>query len=122
MKIFEFVQSQITDLICISYFRQWKLCREIDAYIDNFEKSSNHLHYSLKIPDPGEYCLVKQEEEFYRGKVIDFTYDETDKMKVFLVDIGETIETDMDNVYNIPERLLKTLPFQVSNRIFPLLV
>lgn len=91
--------------------------REIDNYIEEVEESSNGGDNSLETPDIGEYCLAKFEDKFRRGKVIGAKFGENILLEVFFVDFGNTIETEMFNVYNIPIHLLKRIPFQVW-RIF----
>lgn len=69
---------------------------------------------SLNTPDIEMPCLVKVDNCFFRGKIIDVIFDiETCDLKVFLVDTGETVSVDSTNVFEIPENLVEMCPYQV---------
>lgn len=94
------------------FFRIGDLYEKIDKYIESIPDLNADL--SLDCPDIGEYCLVKHRDKFNRGKVIEVEYGAEIRLKVFCVDIGWTLSTELENVYNIPTELLKYIPFQVK--------
>lgn len=89
--------------------RHKELQRTIDEYINSLGKDPD---CSIECPDIGEYCLVKCDEKFDRGKIIGVDYSDI-SIKIFCVDTGAVVTTGLDQVYDIPDHLLKKLPFQV---------
>lgn len=66
----------------------------------------------MDCPDIGEYCLVDYDGGFNRGKVVGVEYPAI-MLTVFCVDIGITVRTAVENVYDLPKDLLEMCPFQV---------
>lgn len=65
-------------------------------------------------PDIDKYCLVHNDDYFTRGKIYEVEYNENGcLLKVFLVDIGKTIEVNYTEVFEIPDHLIEMAPFQV---------
>lgn len=89
--------------------RRQELQRAIDKHIKNFEMDPD---CSIECPDIGEYCLVKCDSKFDRGKIIGVDYSDV-SIKIFCVDTGAVVTTGLDHVYDLPDHLLKKLPFQV---------
>lgn len=91
--------------------RTRKLYYEIDKYAaENIESAKDE---SLNTPDVDMPCLVKVVDRFYRGKIIDVTFDQRCELQVFLVDTGETVSVDSTNVFEIPEHLVEMCAYQV---------
>lgn len=116
----KFQRHESTPFIFIHSFncRRKKLQRAIDEHINHLGKD---LDCSIECPDIGEYCLVKCGEKFDRGKIIGVDYSDI-SIKIFCVDTGAVVTTGLDHVYDLPDHLLKQLPFQVhalqSTRFF----
>lgn len=98
--------------------RRKELQRAIDEYINNLGKD---LDCSIECPDIGEYCLVKYDKTFDRGKIIGVNYSDI-SIKIFCVDTGVVVTTGLDQVYDLPDHLLKKLPFQVHTLYSKLLI
>lgn len=95
----------------IFHFRTRKLYHQIDQYAkENIESARDE---SLNTPDVDMPCLVKVTDRFYRGKIVDVFFDVKCDLKVFLVDIGETVQVDSTNVFEIPENLVEMCAYQV---------
>lgn len=87
--------------------------RAIDEHINNLGPDPD---CSIEYPDIGEYCLVKCGDQFDRGKIIGVDYSDI-SVKIFCVDTGYVVTTGLDQVYDLPDHLLKKLPFQVHTYI-----
>lgn len=85
-----------------------------NAINDYVEQSIETKDDSMTCPDINKYCLVKSDDGFDRGKIIEVNYTEDESyMRIFLVDIGEIRKCDISNVYDIPDDLIQKFPFQV---------
>lgn len=59
---------------------------------------------------------MKSDDKFDRGKIIGVNYSDV-SIKIFCVDTGAVVMTGLENVYDLPDHLLKKTPFQVHTII-----
>lgn len=62
-------------------------------------------------PEPGMNCLCKDGDHIFRGKVLKFN-SKKKEVKVFDMDIGYAVDTGIENIYEIPDFLIRKMPFQ----------
>lgn len=75
------------------------------------EYSKEESLEQIEQPEAGMNCLFKDEDDIFRGKIqkIDLKKKE---VKVFNMDIGYSIYIEIENIYEIPDFIIRKLPFQ----------
>lgn len=67
----------------------------------------------MEMPDIGNYCLVKFDGKYNRGKILsNFCENGIFCAKVFCCDMGLVVDCEIENVMSIPDELLNAMPFQ----------
>lgn len=65
--------------------------------------------------DIDEYCLVRVDGLFNRGKIFEVHFNESIvKLEVFLVDTGLKVKVEQSDVFDISDSLIEMAPFQVN--------
>lgn len=99
-------QSPENFLVQIEDNSKWKL---LTKKIADHVKKDLRL---LKIPKTGSYCLIKENEVFHRGIVLEVS-SAPGKIKCLWVDSGIRDDCDCNDLYEIPDSIINVLPFQL---------
>lgn len=92
-------------LVQIEDKNNWQmLCRKIEDH------AKRNLDF-LKDPESGKYCLIKERETYYRGMVLEA---QIGRIKCLWLDTGIEDFYESKDLFEIPESLIRCLPFQVS--------
>lgn len=83
--------------------------KNLSSSIDEY--SINEKMELIENPEADMICLCKDDNYIFRGKIIKL-FSKRKEVRVFNMDIGYTIVTGFENIYEISDIFIRKLPFQ----------